>query len=290
MSITSVGGGGANLPSNIEDLLKSAPSDVLQKLVDSKQAIASENEAVKQKLLAEMGALGSLNGEALAQALAAMTQKLLEAGGGANPLQAPEGKLGADAGPTLNALSGLSEQEVQADMYAFMMLFQQLAQTMRTSAREVRANELQAQVDTLKGAADEMRQAAQERMIGAMTQGAFQIAGGLAQLGAGYKQASVLSGGGSEAMAKSYSDKGAGASGVASGIGTIVNAAQERKAAEHDAKRSELEAESKVHESGVQQANEMAQQMMDVIRDLRDKLSAIEQSRMETNRGIARNI
>ncbi len=30
--------------------------------------------------------------------------------------------------------------------------------------------------------------------------------------------------------------------------------------------------------------------MMDVIRDVRDKLAAIEQSRMETNRGIARNI
>ncbi|WP_052097207.1 type III secretion system translocon subunit SctB [Achromobacter sp. RTa] len=290
MSINSVGGGGANLPSNIEDLFKSAPSDVLQKLVDSKQSIASENEAVKQKLLAEMGAIRELNGETLAQILAAMSGKLPDAGGGANPLQAPEGKLGVDAGSTLNALSQLSEQEVQTDMYAFMMLFQQLAQTMRTSAREVRASELQAQVDTLKGAAEEMRNAAEERMIGAITQGAFQIAGGLVQMGAGFKQGSVLAGGGSEALAKSYSDKGAGISGVASGIGTIVNAAQERKAAEHDAKRSELEAQSKVHESGVQQANEMAQQMMDVIRDLRDKLSAIEQSRMETNRGIARNI
>ncbi|MCY1311373.1 hypothetical protein D9M70_616640 [compost metagenome] len=69
-----------------------------------------------------------------------------------------------------------------------------------------------------------------------------------------------------------------------------MNAAQERKAAEHDAKRSEMEAQAKVHESGMQQASEMAQQMMDVIRDMRDKLSAIEQSRLETNRGIARNI
>ena len=34
----------------------------------------------------------------------------------------------------------------------------------------------------------------------------------------------------------------------------------------------------------------MMQQMMDVIRDVRDKLGAMEQSRAETIRGIARNI
>ncbi|ARP93562.1 type III secretion system translocon subunit SctB [Bordetella genomosp. 13] len=77
---------------------------------------------------------------------------------------------------------------------------------------------------------------------------------------------------------------------IMGGIGSIVNATQERKAAEHDAKRSELEAQAKVQEAGYQQANELMQQMMDVIRDIRDKLSSIDQSRMETNRGIARNI
>jgi hypothetical protein len=45
-----------------------------------------------------------------------------------------------------------------------------------------------------------------------------------------------------------------------------------------------------VAESGAQHANDMMQQMMDVIRDIRDKLGAIEQSRGETNRGIARNL
>ncbi len=267
MNINSVGAGGANLPSNLEDLVKSTSPDVIKAAQNSFQEIASENDAFMQKMLGTLGQAG-----------------------GTGPLQTPEGRSGADVGATLGALSGLGEQELQTDIYAFMMLFQQLAQTMRSSAREVRANELQAQVDTLKGAADEMRKAAQERMIGAMTQGAFQIAGGLAQVGAGFKQGSVLNAGGSESLAKSYSDKGAGGSGGASGIGTMVNAAQERKAAEHDAKRSEMEAQAKVHESGMQQASEMAQQMMDVIRDVRDKLSAIEQSRMETNRGIARNI
>ena len=51
-----------------------------------------------------------------------------------------------------------------------------------------------------------------------------------------------------------------------------------------------LETQAKVHETGVQHANDMMQQMMDVIRDVRDKLQSIQQAAVETNRGIARNI
>ncbi|HEX7750344.1 MAG TPA: type III secretion system translocon subunit SctB [Bordetella sp.] len=83
---------------------------------------------------------------------------------------------------------------------------------------------------------------------------------------------------------------GQGASGVLNGIGGMVHASQERAAALHDAQKSERETEAKVFETRSQQANDFMQQMMDVIRDVRDKLSAIEQSNVETNRGIARNI
>ncbi|MGN6580389.1 MAG: type III secretion system translocon subunit SctB [Bordetella sp.] len=83
---------------------------------------------------------------------------------------------------------------------------------------------------------------------------------------------------------------GQGASGLLGGIGGIVNASQERKASEHDAKKSELETSAKISDTNMQQANDFMQQMMDMIRDVRDKLSAIEQSNVETNRGIARNI
>lgn len=90
--------------------------------------------------------------------------------------------------------------------------------------------------------------------------------------------------------AQLYNSIGQGSSGIAGGIGQIAQAAQEKKAAEHDAQKAELEAQAKVHDSGVQQANDLMQQMMDVIRDVRDKLGSMEQSRLETNRGIARNI
>lgn len=83
---------------------------------------------------------------------------------------------------------------------------------------------------------------------------------------------------------------GQGASGLLGGIGGIINASQERKAAEHDAQKSEMEANAKISDTNMQQANDFMQQMMEVIRDVKDKLGAIEQSNVETNRGIARNI
>lgn len=183
MNINSAGGAGANLPQNLDDLASSP--DVIKSVLENAQKIASENEAIKQKLLGAMGAAGPVDPKDLALISAEIGQKLQDTLGGLRGLQAPEVPRGADAGDAFNALSRLSEQDVQTDIYAFMALFQQLAQTMRSSAREMRANELQAQVDTLKGAAQEMRDAAKERMIGAMTQGAFQIAGGLSQIGSG---------------------------------------------------------------------------------------------------------
>lgn len=50
------------------------------------------------------------------------------------------------------------------------------------------------------------------------------------------------------------------------------------------------EADAKAHEEATRQADEMMRSMQDLIREVREKLQAIEQSRVETNRGIARNI
>lgn len=86
------------------------------------------------------------------------------------------------------------------------------------------------------------------------------------------------------------SNSAQGAGSIFSGIGTMASAGKEQDAAEHDAKKSELESDARVHEQSVQQANDLMQQMMDVIRDVREKLGAIDQARNETNRGIARNV
>lgn len=83
---------------------------------------------------------------------------------------------------------------------------------------------------------------------------------------------------------------GKGVSESMGGIGGIVHATQDRKGAELDAAAKDKETQAKVFESNVQQSNDLMQQTLDMIRDVRDKLGSIEQSSTETNRGIARNI
>lgn len=73
-------------------------------------------------------------------------------------------------------------------------------------------------------------------------------------------------------------------------IGKSASAGLDFEASLHEANASRLQAQAKLHESASQQANDMMQQMMDVIRDVRDKIQAMDQSRLETIRGIARNI
>lgn len=95
---------------------------------------------------------------------------------------------------------------------------------------------------------------------------------------------------GALSKASAFSTGGDGASKVAGAAGQMLNAVMEQQAAGHDAHKAELEAGAKAHEAQVQQSSDVMQQMQDFIRDIRDKLSSIEQSRIETTRGIARNI
>ncbi|OZI46668.1 type III secretion system translocon subunit SctB [Bordetella genomosp. 5] len=217
--------------------------------------------------------------------------------------------IGAGSPPDAAKALGSLEQNVQADIYAMMTLFQKLAQEQRNSARADRAAAMDAQVQTLMSAADAIRDAAAERFKGAMVAGAFQIIGGAMQVaaGAGAVGASLKSVNmtttsspltaaqtkfqtGLDGFAANASGLGQGASGIAGGIGSMAQAGFDRAAGAKDAERAELEASAKVFESGVQQANDLMQQMMDVIRDVREKLSAMEQSRVETNRGIASRV
>ena len=221
-----------------------------------------------------------------------------------NPDQPPPGA-GAPPGDVRAALTNLSSDQVQADMYALMALMQQLAQQQRNSAREMRNSEMQAQISTLQSAAQEIRNAAADRLTGAILSGVMQMAAGAMQIGGAAMSFSrtsdalkdFKSGGmtdqqlsGALGKASAFSTGGDGASKVAGAAGQMLNAVMEQQAAGHDAHKAELEAGAKAHEAQVQQAGDVMQQMMDVIRDIRDKLSSIEQSRIETTRGIARNI
>lgn len=215
---------------------------------------------------------------------------------------------GGDAAGIADALSKL-EGSADTDMYAVMALLQKISQEQRNAARADRAASMDAQTQALMSAADKIKEAAEERFKGALAQGIGQIVGGAMQAGVGVggmaataisarmtTTSSPLSAQQTVTQAKldgfatNSSGIGQGLSGMAGGVGGIVQAAYDLNAGKADAARSRLEADAKVFESGAQHANELMQQMMDVIRDVRDKLGAIEQSRSETTRGIARNL
>lgn len=225
-------------------------------------------------------------------------------------------------------LGSLSEDGVSADIYSFMALFQKIAQEMRNTARTERNTELQAQVTALQNAAEQMKTAAAFRFAAGMVQGAFQVAGGVTQMtmgaisaGSALKGASLDSKGNQQVfqakvqttnpdrvalnqagntnieLGKAYSthastmqSSGQAVGTMAGGIGGMIASGLNYGADMADARRSEFETQAKVHETAVQHANDMMQQMMDVIRDVRDKLSSIQQAQIETNRSINRNV
>ena len=204
----------------------------------------------------------------------------------------------ASAGRPLNTLT---PQAVEIDVYAVMALFQKCAQEMRDQAREVRTAETQAQVKSLMGAAQEIRNAAEDRFAASVTQGAMQIAGGAVSVGMGvaggvftakgiHADVTTVAGAKLNNVGATLSATAQGSGNMLSGAGTVAAAFPEQAAAEHDAVKAELEADARVHEQGAQHANDLMQQMMDVIRDVREKLGAIDQARTETVRGIARNV
>lgn len=241
----------------------------------------------------------------------------------------PKPTLFTFAPSTMEHLGSLGETQTTADIFNFMELFQRLAQQMRNTARTQRTADMQSQVKALESAAAEMKSAAKSRFIGAVLQGSMQIAGGLMQIGFSSASAkNTIKSARSEAGAKTKMDlsKSEGkepdmretlvkesredmalskiqgataqkhqsysqASGsIASGLGGMVGAGFTLEADLHDARRTELESQSKTFETAVQHSNETMQQMLDVIRDVRDKLQSMQQSALETNRSISRNI
>ncbi len=186
--------------------------------------------------------------------------------------------------PNLQSL----QSSISVDIYAVMAMAQKTAQEMRDANRELRASSLNAQVSELLSAADDMDKAAKFRLAAGIVQGFMKAAAGAATIG--FNATAKGDGKGSEIDRREHSAKGDGVSLGMQGLGDIAAAALNYEASKADADVKRHEAKAKLHESAQAEANDMMQQMMDVIRDVRDKVSAIDQSRIETNRGISRNI
>ena len=222
-----------------------------------------------------------------------------------------------------------AKDSLPVDIYTVMALFQRMAQEMRNVNREMRASALDSQVGELLNAANDMKKSADFKLAAALVQSGIQMAGGVIQLGGAYasgKEAAASARAQNKAdyfkdMSESFSkdsefrgyaaDEAKQFSGDAlkhsnqankidrnvktvnefgSNIGSVINAGLSYAASRAEVDAKKHEAAAKLHEAGFAQANDMMQQMMDVIRDVREKVSAMDQSRIETNRSISRNI
>lgn len=81
-----------------------------------------------------------------------------------------------------------------------------------------------------------------------------------------------------------------GITGMIKGFGDKAAAEEEKDASYQDSLGAKDQADAKMHEAASQNAADVAQAMQDIIRDIRDKVQAIEQAQVDTNKAIARNV
>ncbi len=247
-------------------------------------AKTAQNAAAQKGMSLELAAYSQATAERTLTSVAAFQM------GGPRVPHAPATSQAATAqlGTELAAL----ESSQPVDIYAIMALVHKSAQGMRNTNREIRASELHAQVGELLSAANDMQKAANFRLAAGIVQGVTQMASGAAAVGLSMSSSpsndpDAAAGARVNTYSKTFID---GVSGGIGGMGGVITAGLKFGADKADVSAKRHETSAKLHESARSAANEMMQQMMDVIRDVKDKLSAIDQSRIETNRGIARNI
>ncbi|MEO5672262.1 MAG: type III secretion system translocon subunit SctB [Ramlibacter sp.] len=285
--------------------------------------------------MAAAGLTGTVNlNELDGQQLLALHEKVQEllALKNSNPaagLEAGNGLSSSEATQSTARLSLLQQDDVKADIYSFMALFAQMAQSMRNSARATRTAETNMEISAKLLAVDKMAAAAEKRFVSSMIQGVAQVVGGVIQVGASVASvgftvrgakaeaagrtllkevevgtsnqtmgpnlqtsltaqahSTIAAGARQSAIGSALTGSGTGMSSMLGGIGTMASAATTKEADAQDQARARLDVEAKVHETAVQHSNEMMQQMMDIIRDVREKLQSIEQAALQTNSKI----
>jgi hypothetical protein len=199
------------------------------------------------------------------------------------------------------------------DIYSVMALFQQISQEARGSAREQRHAEMELRMESLGKAADEMREAALKRLIGTCVQAGVQAASGAFKIGMGSagikdamkadKFAQAATKAGSEtvegaalatraasvnAAGQARQMVGNGVADIMGAVGTVVKGGLDYSAGLDDAEKLNHDKQTELHRAAYDRANETMQQMMDVMRDIRSKLSEIENSANDTAKQITR--
>ncbi len=244
-------------------------------------------------------------------------------------LPPPQQSGAAEVSATARVLDGFTPGMAETDLTEVMRLFHQIQVADRESKKLLANAATQNAVDMGIAASEQIKSAADERYSGAMVSAAMQIGGGAVQVGGGIaggvlgikgaKQsaegakksqdaAEVAKGDPQsrmlkaqakhyDAAAQGYSYRGTmansasqGSAQVLAGAGGMVSAREDHDAAMEEALKQRLEAAKTAFDSQAENARQTAAERLDTARDIRDKLSAIDQSNVEANRAIARNI
>lgn len=231
------------------------------------------------------------------------------------PLPEVPAHLDAAISSTQTSLGELTTEELQVDLYSILELLLRIAVDQRARDRDDRRTESRNQIANQYAAADAILNESKNRKWGQIAAASMQLVGGVAMAAGGVasgvfsaKAATTsLSGakfevGSDEARAlQSTVDRfnglahmstafGQSASGITGGAGGIVQSVADGEAAKFSAEKTELDATSRAHEARAQQLSDEMQQMMEIIRDVLQKLQSMEQTRLQTNQGMARNI
>ncbi len=167
------------------------------------------------------------------------------------------------------------------DAYSIVQLFDKTANEQRAIARESRDVSREPQTPAIQqSVVEEMKNAAARRLETAGVQGETKIA----TIGSGLVQTGVPSASAAKTLKGATPDAKGNTTpanpGASLGAKTVANSNINIKA----------DLPAKGAEPASQHARDMEQQLMDVMREVRDKQQSIQQAAVETNRGIARNV
>lgn len=247
------------------------------------------NEAAREKI--EAGELGTFQGVTIEENLVSVTTNLGVFRFKGPQLETPDASIAPssyyDAGETL---ASTSMEENLVDIFALMKLFHEVARGQRQMAREARHAEREGMIAKIHAQADKIREAAAYAMAAGIVTGAFQIvSGGMTAYG-GIKGLKIMKGGGegAQVQAQNIGYKWQGIGQATSGVGQIISSGLEFGAGQAREAEKRLQADEKVHETHVQDETEWMQNMLDLMREVRQKMEEVIRAQQDTLKSIIR--
>jgi hypothetical protein len=202
-------------------------------------------------------------------------------------------------GPQLSQSRPLSGRPVQLGDFGLPAVsVQQIAQLIqvenlesRKTARQDRQQARDVDIAAQQAVADEIRRAADFTLAATCVTSAFQMLGGIAQIGGAGVALKTLGANPTQAdmaIAGDQSGLGKGIGDGLGGLGGIVGAVLNYQAGQAEAKKAELQAESTKMRTRAEDETDFIRAYQENCSAVREKLAALQQAEADTNRQIVR--